>query len=466
MTYLTVIMGYLLAMCVFGFYMTRRKLKTDEDFTVAGRRLPLLVMIGTLLATWLGSGTIIGGANFIYTYGLYASIFFLIGGPIGFLVLWSFADRIRRLGKFTIPEMLEARYGRGARVIATVTIILAYMGIVSYQFKGMGYILSLSTGLSLQTATIIAAAFIILFAAMGGMISVAYTDFVSAFFMIGGFLIVLPAAFRLAGGWSEMIAALPASHLSATGGLTWIQMFGFLLPTLFLIMGDQNIYQRFSAAKDSRVAKQSALGFLGAMIIVGPMLLFGALLSRAMWPGIEADTALMVLAMETLPVVLGGLVLSGLMAFIVTTGDSYLLSCASSFTYDLYVRVIKSPVSPQKLIWVNRAAVVVIGVLAYVLVSYFPSVLHIQMFSYAMYGAAITPSILAAFLWKRATAAACVSSMAVGALATLVWELFLNRPGDLNSIVFALPLSLLTLAAVSLLTRPVPDQKLDAFFSS
>jgi solute:Na+ symporter, SSS family len=263
-----------------------------------------------------------------------------------------------------------------------------------------------------------------------------------------------------------VFAALPATHLSATGGLTWLQLIGFMLPALFLIMGDQNIYQRFSAAKDGSVARKSALGFLGAMLIVGPLLLFGALASRAMWPGIEGDTALMVLAVETLPGVLGGLVLAGLMAFIVTTGDSYLLSCASSFTYDLYVRARKTAASPQKLIWVNRAAVVVIGALAYVLVSYFPSVLQIQMFSYAMYGAAITPSILAAFLWKRATAAACVSSMAVGALATLVWELFLQRPGDLNSIVFALPLSLLALIAVSLLTRPASGPKLDAFFSS
>ncbi len=81
-----------------------------EHFVFAGRDLPRPVMVGTLLATWVGSGTIIGGASFAYTYGPLASIFFLAGAPVGIIVLYFVAKRVRRSGTYTVPDLLEQRY--------------------------------------------------------------------------------------------------------------------------------------------------------------------------------------------------------------------------------------------------------------------------------------------------------------------------------------------------------------------
>ncbi|HZD06083.1 MAG TPA: hypothetical protein VE173_14325, partial [Longimicrobiales bacterium] len=144
--YLVVIVAYLVVMGGMALYFARRRVHTGDEFMLAGRSLPLWVMMGTLLATWVGSGTIVGGAAFIYERGPLASVFFFGGVPLGILILYVFlAERVRRLSSYTIPEVLEARYGPAARVLAAICILLAYIGITSYQFIGGGYVLNLTT---------------------------------------------------------------------------------------------------------------------------------------------------------------------------------------------------------------------------------------------------------------------------------------------------------------------------------
>ena len=99
----------------------------------------------------------------------------------------------------------------------------------------------------------------------------------------------------------------------------------------------------------------------------------------------------------------------------------------------------------------------VLGLLAYVLGRFFPTVLEIQMYSYTMYGASITPAVLAAILWKRATTAGVLSSMILGGLSTIIWEMVLNRPNDWNSVIVALPISVAALIIVSLMTQKNDD---------
>ena len=100
----------------------------------------------------------------------------------------------------------------------------------------------------------------------------------------------------------------------------------------------------------------------------------------------------------------------------------------------------------------SRSVVFCLGIMAWVLGTFFPSVLAIQMYSYTMYGAAITPAVLAAFLWRRATAAGGIASILMGGGGTLLWELGLQRPMGWNSVLFSLPLSVGALVFVSLLT--------------
>lgn len=458
MGFLVAISVYILGMIVFGAIVTRRRVKDSDDFMVAGRSLPRLVLAGTLLATWVGSGTIVGGASFVYQYGPLAAIFFFAGSPVGILIIYFFlARRMRELAKYTVPEVLEERYGVVARVLGAICILLAYVGIVSYQFTGGGYVLNLTTGIPVWIGTLATAAVVVLLAAMGGLISVAYTDAVSALLIVGGLLatavlILTPLGATDIGGFGGLVAGLPEAKRSLTGGLSALQLLGYFLPLIFLLLGDQNLYQRFSAARDPATAKRAAFGFFVGDIITFSSVIVLASCAAVLMPNITPDSALLTLAAEQVPFFIGVVVLVPAVAIVVTTANSFLLSSAGNLVYDLYVKLLGREIRQDRRLVFTRVAVVALGVLAYALGQFFPSVLALQIYSYTMYGAAITPALLAAFLWRRATPAGGVASIVVGGAATLAWELILDKPFDLNAVLFALPLSVLALVIVSLLT--------------
>lgn len=448
------VVAYLVLMLVVGT-LYARKVKNNDDFMVAGRRLSRLILTGTLLATWTGAGTIIGRANFSYTYGPLASIFYSAGAPLGILFMYFFlAQRIRRLAKYTVPQIMELRYGRAVRVLTAVAILLAYTAIISEQVRGLGYVLNLTTGLPAGTGKLMGLAVVIFLAFAGGLVSVAYTDAISALLitvgLVGGFVFV----FMDIGGFSGLFASLPATKMTWSGGLTPIQILGFMLPTLFLFLGDQNMYQRFGAARDPSVAKRSALGFFFGDLFFYFIVAFLAACAAVLLPNIAADTAVLRLATDTLPVALGVILLTAATGFIITTGNSFLLSSAGNLVHDIYATFSRREADDRRYLMLTRVTIVVLGVCAYLTGELFPSVLAIQLFSYTMYGAVVTPSLLAVFLWKRATPAGSIASIVTGILATSLWEFGLDKPFGWNSILFSLPLSILALVLVSLFTVP------------
>ncbi|WP_254712346.1 sodium:solute symporter family protein [Serinicoccus kebangsaanensis] len=240
----TILVLYLILMVGIGVWFSRRKhVASGEDFLFAGRNLPRPVMIGTLLATWVGSGTIIGGASFAYSYGPLASIFFMAGTPVGIVVLYFIAKRVRRLSTHTVPELLEGKYGLGVRSIAALITVLAYTGITAYQFTGGGYIVSVITPLSPESGAILVALVITFLAVGGGLKSVAWSDFISALVIVASLAIALPLILGgEIGGWSSYWDGMPATHTTLSGGLTPLALLGYFLPLFLLILADQNMY--------------------------------------------------------------------------------------------------------------------------------------------------------------------------------------------------------------------------------
>ncbi|MBY6053974.1 sodium:solute symporter family protein [Cytobacillus firmus] len=451
--YLVAVVIYLVFMALIGVYFAKKSVKNSDDFMVAGRSLPLFVVMGTLLATFVGSGTVVGGASFIYQYGPFAAIFNLSGGIVGAIILYFIASKIRQIEIYTVPDLLERRFGKAALYISSVIIIFAFVGITAYQFTGGAYVLQLTTGIPLEIGAIIMCALVIFLTVSGGLFSVAYTDALSAILIIIGFLFGVPFALNAVGGFEGLSLSLPEMNKTWNGGLSFPQLLGFFLPLFLLVLGDQNMYQRFSAAKDPNVARKSTIGFFVGSVFVISLTIILATTSIVLFPEIKPDTAILSLAIDGVPLVVGLLILCSAVAFIITTATSYLLSASGNIVSDLIQRSSKSKLSESKLLWYNRVIVVILGILAYVLGQFFPSVLAIQMYSYTMYGASLTPAILATVLWKNATKAGVISSMIVGGSATMIWEIGLDRPLDWNSVLFALPLSVLTLIIVSLATR-------------
>lgn len=449
------VIAYIVLMVVIGLYFSRRKVHDDTDFIVAGRSLSTMVLTATLLATFVGSGSIVGGASFVFQHGPGAAIFFFAGTPIAALVVYFLlAQKMRRSRATTIPGLIEERFGPMARSIASLIILLAYVGIVSYQFTGAGQALNLAFDLPVWQGVLIAAVVMIGLATMGGLVSVAYTDYLSAVIIFGSMLIAAPLVLTRLGGLDGMMEALPATHQTLLGGLSPWQALGYFLPLFLLILGDQNLFQRFAAARDPATAKKAAMGLVIASIVCTSLITLLVCATRVMYPDITPSTAMMTLAQNGLPTIIGGLLLASIVALLLTTGNSYLLSASASLTQDILGGLLKMQIAPGKALMINRLTVVGLGILAWVLGAFFPSVLAMQMYSYGMYGAAITPVFLAALLWPRATPAGALAAMIVGGVMTLVWEIALGKPMGWNSVLVAMPLAAVTLIGVSLASRP------------
>ena len=468
MSYLYVILAYLVILVLVGLYIGHRKVKNSEDFVVAGRSLPFIVLVGTLLASWCGGGGVTGSPNVIHTYGPYVGIIHFLGPPLGIIALYFVAGKVRKSAKYTIPEIFEARYGKTGSMISAICIILAYIGISATQFKAAGQIINVTTGMDQGLATVIAAVGIVILTVSGGMMTVAYTDALSALLMVGGFLFAVPFLYSQVGGIGYAFTHLPEAKSSATASLNLIQLLGYMVPSFFLILGDQNMMQRFSSAKSSDEAKKSNIGmFFGEVTVVTLTILVvtaAIFLIPEIPEGKTADTIIFQVAMGYLPFLFGGLLMAACVAFVITTADSYLLSAATNITYDIWAKYMKKDASDKEKLTFLRVMVVAVAVIGCALCMLFPSVLAVQMYSYSMYGAAITPALLCALFSKKVTKAGGICGILAGGISTIIWDVALQSPYGIKSAIITVPISLITIFVVSALTQSVGSMPIEDLY--
>ncbi len=472
MVLLTAVLAYLGILFLVGVYLSRRA-RSKDDFLVAGRKLTAPVLVGTLLATWIGSGDIFSVADLSYHHG-FSSLIGSAGGWVGIAVVFFIAGRARRFGQYTVPDILEARYNSWARVLATVTTIIASVTIVSYQFRGGGWVLNiLSNGaIPVESAMLIVATFVIFYTLLAGMISVAYLDMINGVIILGGVLLAIPFAIHWGGGIETIQANVTPRAHPFLGNLTWVRALGYFVPTMLLALGNGNMYQRFFSARDPREAKRAVVGWIVGVILIGVAIQSLAVIGSSGFKGLpktESGKILLLVAHDALPVAVGCLLLAAITAIIISTADSFLLVPASNVVRDVYQRFIHPGVSDSRMLLYSRVAVVGLGVCAYALISFFPRILDAAYAAYTVYGAGITPALMAVFFWKRATASAGVISILAGMSVTVGWEIankvLGSSPLGLPAIYPALVSSIVLLVVVSLLSKPPDEEKWRPFFT-
>jgi SSS family solute:Na+ symporter/sodium/proline symporter len=484
--YVLAIFVYLLALVGVGLWKARG-VHGSEDFMVAGRTLPWYILVGTLLATWIGNGSLFGGAGLGYRNGL-AGLWSSGGAWIGILLVFFIARRVRNFGKVTVPDIFEARYGPLAATLATITTVIAYLTIVSYQFKGGGRVLNIVTegSISLEAGIIVTAVFAVAYTVLAGMLSVVYTDVVNGVLMIVGVFAGLFYLVNRIGGLDEVLSVADAAgkwslfgHWAeerTSGASAPVIAISFFVPTMLLLLGDANMYQRIFSARDGGAARKAvAFWVIGVVLLESAISFFGlagsVAVEKELVTGLsESENIIPAVALQVLPVFLGMIMVATMMAVIVSTADSFLLVPATNLTRDVYQRYIRPNAPERHVVMISRALVLGLGVIAFLLVDQFPRILDAAYAAYLVYGSSITPALLAAFLWKRATLPGAVASILTGAGITVLWEFVLKKV-EFESIDFsswspflqettypAVALSVLVLVLVSLAT-PAPGKE-------
>ncbi len=456
-----------------------RNVKTKADYLVAGRSLPAFVLVFTLLCSWIGSGSLLGGAENAYRHG-FAALWQAGGGWAGLLLIYFIAPRARKFAQFTIPDLLEARYSQTARVLGVIAILFTYTAVTSYQFVGGGDILHLvfPTFITPVLGQYILAAFVIVFTAIAGMASVAYMDVAIGLLATAALIVALPVLAHRAGGWGAIHAALPATHFQVLGDLSFAQAMELFLPTCLLLLGNQSMYQKFFSAKSEKAATRAVVGWIIGTVILETVIVAIAVVGSALYPGGEVhDRPREILAYcglhgfggSRLLEILGALLVGAIFAKIISTANNWLFSPATNLINDIFLRYIAPESSNKRTLAISRLMVVLLGLWALYQSLHVQSVLKKSLYAYTIYSAALTPVILAAFFWKRATASAAVASIAVGTVVTISWDtsfVHAHVPAILaqrDAIFPALFLSLIALVAVSLLTPPPSAAQLQPF---
>ena len=465
------ILVYLGLMLVIG-YVRSRRVQTGDDFLVAGRSLPARVLVFTLLATWIGSGSLFGGAGLGYRVG-FPGLWQSAGAWVGIALAFFLAPRVRRIAKYTMPDILELRYGVPARILGTLTTAVAYTTIAAYQFRGGGRLLNLVADVEPREGALVTMVFCVAFTSLAGMLSIAYIDVVNGLMMIVGVGVAVAWLMTDAGGVGPAFAALRPDQVSLFGTLDpWQDAVALFLPTFLLLMGEANMYQKFFSAKDESAARRAVVFWIVGTIAVETLIVAVGVFGSVAIPGLgtaDSEAIVMRVAVQGLPLVFGMMLVCGAAAIIVSTANSFLLAPASALMRDVYQRFVNPAASDRQVLFQTRAIVWLLGVLGFLALSFFETVLQMALWAYTMYGAAITPALLAAFIWPRATRAGGVSSIAAGMVMTLGWEIAARlRAGSdgaadyiwgMPTVYPAFVLSVSVLVVVSLLTpRPSAEE--------
>ncbi|MCH7938379.1 MAG: sodium:solute symporter family protein [Candidatus Marinimicrobia bacterium] len=468
-----------------------RSVKSHEDFMVAGRSVPVPLLVGTLVCTWIGSGSLFGGAGLAYRSGL-SMLWFSFGAWVGLLVAYFIAGRVRRIAEYTVPDLLEKRYNAAARLLGTLAIILAYVTIAAYQFRGGGWILSIVTdgAISPTTGMYITAAAIVIFTVLAGMVSIVTVDIFNGVIITLGVLFALPYMIYEVGGLSAVVQQLPAGHLTPLGGHNLLWVAGVALPTFLLLLGESGMYQKFFSARDESAARKAVIGMVAGVMLIETALALLAIVGRAAFPDLMTETSMLGraasetiilhIARHGLPVLGGAVLLAAAIAIVLSTGNTFLLVPSTNVSRDLFQRFFSPDASDRQMLMVQRIAIALFGVFALLLLTQFETVLSMALYAYSLVGASLTPALLAAFLWKRVTpqgGVACIagglaSILGIGLLSRLGVDFTLTMGGSefdfAGSEYIVIPgvlISMTLLVVVSLLTSPSPEEKWAPFFS-
>ncbi len=463
-----IVLGFIVVILLTVSLARVSKVKTKADYLVAGRSLPAFVLIFTLLSSWIGSGSLLAGAENAYRHG-FPALWQSAGGWAGLLLIYFIAPRARKFAQFTIPDLLEARYNQTARVLGVIAVLFAYTAITSYQFIGGGDILHLIfPGVTARHGQEIIAAFVIVFTAIAGMSSVAYMDVAIGLLATFALIVALPILSNAAGGWHTIAAALPASHFQILGDFTPVRALELFLPTCLLMLGNQSMYQKFFSAKTEKDATRAVVGWFIGIVILETVIVALAVVGSALFGSGEVHDnpreILAYTALHGLPRILGAIMVGAIFAKVISTANNYLFSPATNLINDVFVRYIRPEASNKSILLVSRLLVVLLGVWSLVQSLGTRSVLEKALYAYTIYSAALTPVILAAFFWKRATGAGAVTSIFAGTFVTVFWDsaavhnVLPAYISERDAILPALLASLLCLVVVSLLT-PRPSEK-------
>jgi len=436
---LTLVILYLLVTIAIGLWAAKR-VKNSADFAIAGRHLPLVMVVTTTFATWFGSETVLGIPAKFVNGGLGS----VVEDPFGaglclILVGFFFAGKLYQKTLLTISDYYRERYGRGVEVVCSLLIMLSYLGWVSAQVTALGLVFNvLSAGaISIPVGMVIGVVSILAYTLFGGMWSVAITDFIQMIILVAGLVVLAVFAGHMAGGADRVVSlAVSNDMFKFWPEPTFKDMAFFLAAAITMMLGSipqQDVFQRVMSANSLDAARRGPIigGVLYILFAFVPMFLVASALvimpeETQQLLKEDPQKVLPTLVLERMPFVMQVLFFGALLSAIKSTASATLLAPSVTFVENIW-RQFKPHMGDQQELKTMRITVLVFSVfvLAYAI--------HMQGTPiYEMVSGAYQVTLVGAFVplvfglyWSRATTQGAIFSIVLGLLA---WLLFLMTP--------------------------------------
>lgn len=450
---------YLAVMLYIG-YRASKRIRANEDFTLAGRRLGPVLLAGTLAATEAGGGSSMGVAEKAYgNWGLSAG-WYVLTMTITFFLLAILAPRLRKAAVATVPEYFRRRYGEPSGILTAVIMILPLVGLTAIQIIASSVIVSVMTGLPYTICVLVVVVVVTAYSVMGGLWSVTLTDAVQCFLIVTGLLAAVPFALHYGGGWSNIVHHIPQEKLSLTEGMGGGTIISLIIIYVTSFAVGQEAVQRYYAARDGRAAALGSLyagtvyllfAFVPALLgVIAYSMVQSGLIDGAVIAEQGEKYVLPILALEVMPSWLVGVVFAALISATMSSADSDLLAAGSIFANDIYRKLIRQEASDPELLKVTRLTMIFVAILAMTIaLAHSESLITILMFSFTLRaGGAFFPYVIGHY-WKKASLAGALASLAAGSGTVILAEQFTEAFFGLEPVIPGLIISLIAFVGFS-----------------
>ena len=468
---------YFVIVGAIGWWATRRT-KTANDFFVAGEGIGLAALTLAAMSATLSGFAFIGGPALVYSLGLGAMFLILPASVTSSMTSWALAKRMRLLGEvrglITVPDAIGARYrSPAAQGLSAVAILIAVIGYMATNILALGLVIDAIFGTGLTWGVWIGMAIVLGYSVAGGILAGVYTDMFQGSLMAVASVLVFIYTLKVGGGMGGISRTIlendaafmgPFGKMGAVAALSLFFVFGVGS------MGQPHVIHKFYMLRDPRKLKWYPL-LVTAALLVTMLLYFGVgvavkalVASGQMEPLARPDDATPLFLLRYTPVLLAGLVFSGVAAAIMSTVNSFMNIGAAAVTHDIPVALGRRV--ENELRW-GRISTVIISIAAGFL-ALLPGALvaFLGIFGWGLFASTLVPALAIGLNWEGATKEGAIASISTGLVITLLFETlsYFNAykfPTGVTVSGLSLVLSILVFFAVSWLTRARAAEQLD-----
>ncbi len=434
-----VLVVYLCLILAVGIW-SGRGIRGLKDYAVAGKSFGMLAIFATLSASFIGGGFSMGNAEKVFLVGI-----------SNIVALWGFSLKEVLVARFIAPRMenypdaisvgdiMETHYGPSARLFSGIFGVMLCAGILGAQVGATGYIFNLFFGIDRIWGIFLGCGIIIIYATLGGMRSVVWTDIFQFIVLAVGIPYALYAGVQHVGGWDQMVQAIPAERLSiptdpasliALGSLFLTFVFGETLVPPYL----QRLMIGRSGNAISRGTLLSGLFSVPFFAVTGCL----GLVALAMNPQIDANMSMPFVIQEALPPFAQGIVIAAIVSIIMSSADSFLNAAAIAFTNDIVHPLRKERLSEVGELRLARWVTLIVGILSIVFAISIDSILDILIYAYTFWAPTVLLPLGAAILGCQVSKRRFVFGAVAGVLGMVIWGYILNSPAGIDGLIVGL----------------------------